>query len=158
VSRSDWIYVGYLVTIVSFIIALQFLSHPARARYGTWVGAFGMIVALVATFFTPGLTNFASIAIVMAISAPIGAYAARAVKMTAMPEMVALFNGVGGGAAALSRPASVAGRPVLLDGAHPVSSGVGAAEWCAPAGTGRGGPGVRRRHGRTRRAAGPEET
>ena len=100
-SRSDWIYVGYLVTIVSFIIALQFLSHPARARYGTWVGAFGMIVALVATFFTPGLTNFVSIAIVMAISAPIGAYAARAVKMTAMPEMVALFNGVGGGAAAL---------------------------------------------------------
>ncbi len=100
-SRSDWIYLGYLVTIVSFIIALQFLSHPARARYGNWAGAFGMAVALVATFFTANLTNFASILIVMAIAAPIGAYAARAVKMTAMPEMVALFNGVGGGAAAL---------------------------------------------------------
>jgi H+-translocating NAD(P) transhydrogenase subunit beta len=100
-SRSDWIYLAYLVTIVSFIVALQFLSHPARSRYGNWIGAFGMTVALVATFFTPHLTNYASIVIVMAVSAPVGAYAARAVKMTAMPEMVALFNGVGGGAAAL---------------------------------------------------------
>jgi NAD(P) transhydrogenase subunit beta len=100
-SRTDWIYLAYLVTIVCFIVALQFLSHPARARYGTWVGAVGMAFAIVATFFTPGLKNYASILIVMAVSAPVGAYAARAVKMTAMPEMVALFNGVGGGAAAL---------------------------------------------------------
>jgi NAD(P) transhydrogenase subunit beta len=100
-SRTDWIYLAYLVTIVCFIVALQFLSHPARARYGNWIGAVGMAVAIVATFFTPGLTNYASILLVMAISAPVGAYAARAVKMTAMPEMVALFNGVGGGAAAL---------------------------------------------------------
>jgi H+-translocating NAD(P) transhydrogenase subunit beta len=101
VSRQDWIYLAYLVTIASFIVALQFLSHPARARYGNFVGAFGMAVALVATFFTAHLTNYASILIVMGVCAPIGAYAARAVKMTAMPEMVALFNGVGGGAAAL---------------------------------------------------------
>jgi proton-translocating NAD(P)+ transhydrogenase subunit beta len=100
-SRTDWIYLAYLVTMVCFIVALQFLSHPARSRYGNWIGAVGMAFAIVATFFTPGLTNYASILIVMAISAPVGAYAARAVKMTAMPEMVALFNGVGGGAAAL---------------------------------------------------------
>ena len=100
-SRTDWIESAYLVTIVCFILALRFLSHPARARHGTWIGAFGMAVAIVATFFRPGLTNIPSILIVMAVSAPIGAYAARAVKMTAMPEMVALFNGVGGGAAAL---------------------------------------------------------
>jgi NAD(P) transhydrogenase subunit beta len=100
-SRTDWIYLAYLVTIVCFIVALQFLSHPARARHGNWIGAVGMAVAIVATFFTPGLTNYASILVVMAIAAPVGAYAARAVKMTAMPEMVALFNGVGGGAAAL---------------------------------------------------------
>ncbi len=100
-SRSDWIYAGYLVAIVSFIVALQFLSHPARARYGNRVGAFGMAVAIVATFFTVGLTNYWSILIVMAAAAPVGAYAALAVRMTAMPEMVALFNGVGGGAAAL---------------------------------------------------------
>jgi NAD(P) transhydrogenase subunit beta len=100
-SRTDWIYLAYLVTIVCFILALQFLSHPARARYGTWVGAVGMAFAIVATFFTPGLTNYGSILVVMAVSAPVGAYAARAVRMTAIPEMVALFNGVGGGAAAL---------------------------------------------------------
>jgi NAD(P) transhydrogenase subunit beta len=101
VSRTDWINSAYLVAIVSFILALRFLSHPARARYGTWIGGFGMTVAIVATFFAPGLKNIPSILIVMAVSAPVGAYAARAVKMTAMPEMVALFNGVGGGAAAL---------------------------------------------------------
>ena len=100
-SRSDWISLAYLVTIICFIVALQFLSHPAKARYGNWIGAVGMTFAIGATFFTAGLTNYASILIVMAIAAPIGAYAARAVKMTAMPEMVALFNGVGGGAAAL---------------------------------------------------------
>jgi NAD(P) transhydrogenase subunit beta len=101
VTRTDWIYLAYLVTIVCFIVALQFLSHPARARHGNMIGAVGMTFAIVATFFTPGMTNYASILIVMAIAAPVGAYAARAVKMTAMPEMVALFNGVGGGAAAL---------------------------------------------------------
>jgi proton-translocating NAD(P)+ transhydrogenase subunit beta len=100
-SRTDWIYLAYLVTIVCFIVALQFLSHPARARNGNLIGAFGMTVAIIATFFTPHLTNYGSILAVMAVAGPIGAYAARAVKMTAMPEMVALFNGVGGGAAAL---------------------------------------------------------
>jgi NAD(P) transhydrogenase subunit beta len=99
--RGDWISLAYIVAIISFIVALRFLSNPAHARKGTWVGAFGMAVAILATFFQPGLKNIASILIVMAISAPIGAYAARAVKMTAMPQMVALFNGVGGGAAAL---------------------------------------------------------
>jgi proton-translocating NAD(P)+ transhydrogenase subunit beta len=101
ISRTDWIQLAYIVTIVSFILALHFLSNPANARMGNTIGAFGMTVAIVATFFRPGLKNIASILIVMAIAGPIGAYAARAVKMTAMPQMVALFNGVGGGAAAL---------------------------------------------------------
>jgi proton-translocating NAD(P)+ transhydrogenase subunit beta len=101
ISRTDWISLAYIVTIVCFILALRFLSDPAHARKGNWIGAFGMAVAIVATFFQPGLKNIASILIVMAVSAPVGAYAARAVKMTAMPQMVALFNGVGGGAAAL---------------------------------------------------------
>ncbi len=100
-SRGDWISLAYIVAIVSFIVALRFLSNPAHARKGNWIGAFGMGVAILATFFQPGLKNIASILIVMALAAPIGAYAARAVKMTAMPQMVALFNGVGGGAAAL---------------------------------------------------------
>jgi NAD(P) transhydrogenase subunit beta len=103
ISRMDWISLAYIVAIASFIVALRFLSNPARARHGNWIGAFGMTIAIVATFFLPGLdsSEFVWILIVMALTAPIGAYAARAVKMTAMPQMVALFNGVGGGAAAL---------------------------------------------------------
>ena len=100
-SRGDAIALAYLATIVCFILALRFLSSPARARQGNWLGAAGMAIAIVATFAREGLHNRGWILLVMAISAPVGAYAARAVKMTAMPQMVALFNGVGGGAAAL---------------------------------------------------------
>jgi NAD(P) transhydrogenase subunit beta len=100
-SRNDGINLLYLVTIVTFVLALRFLSSPSTARRGNWVGAVGMAIAIVATFLQRGLHNYASILIVMAVAAPLGAYAARAVKMTAMPQMVALFNGVGGGAAAL---------------------------------------------------------
>jgi H+-translocating NAD(P) transhydrogenase subunit beta len=101
VSRNDAIALAYVVTIVTFVLALRFLSSPTTARVGNWVGAAGMLVALAATLAQRGLHHYLSIAIVMALTAPIGAYAARAVKMTAMPQMVALFNGVGGGAAAL---------------------------------------------------------
>jgi proton-translocating NAD(P)+ transhydrogenase subunit beta len=101
VSRTDAIELAYLVTIVTFVLALRFLSSPAHARLGNWLGAIGMTIAIAATFARPGLHNYVSIVIVIAAFAPIGAYAARAVKMTAMPQMVALFNGVGGGAAAL---------------------------------------------------------
>ncbi|HEX9417356.1 MAG TPA: NAD(P)(+) transhydrogenase (Re/Si-specific) subunit beta [Gaiellaceae bacterium] len=100
-SRNDAINLAYLVTIVTFILALRFLSSPAHARLGTWFGAGGMAIAIGATFARAGLHNYVSILVVMAIFTPVGWYAARAVKMTAMPQMVALFNGVGGGAAAL---------------------------------------------------------
>jgi NAD(P) transhydrogenase subunit beta len=100
-SRADAIGLAYLVTIIAFILALRFLSSPRTAPLGNRIGAAGMLIAIGATFAQAGLHNYASILIVMAIFAPIGAYAARAVKMTAMPQMVALFNGVGGGAAAL---------------------------------------------------------
>src|SRR5439155_8073125 len=100
-SRSDGINLAYLVTIVTFILALRFLSSPTTARRGNWLGAAGMTIALAATLAQAHLHNYVSILIVIAVFAPIGAWAARAVKMTAMPQMVALFNGVGGGAAAL---------------------------------------------------------
>src|ERR1041385_6855351 len=100
-SRSDAISLAYLATIIAFTLALRFLSSPTTAPLGNRIGAVGMAIAIAATFAQAGLHNYWSILIVMAVSAPIGAYAARAVKMTAMPQMVALFNGVGGGAAAL---------------------------------------------------------
>jgi len=100
-TRADAIALAYLVTIVTFILALRFLSSPTTARLGNRIGAVGMVIAIAATFAQAGLHNYASILIVMAVFAPIGALAALRVKMTAMPQMVALFNGVGGGAAAL---------------------------------------------------------
>jgi H+-translocating NAD(P) transhydrogenase subunit beta len=100
-SRNDAIALAYLATIVAFILALRFLSSPTTAPLGNRIGALGMAIAIGATFAQSGVHNDLSILIVMAAAAPIGAVAARAVKMTAMPQMVALFNGVGGGAAAL---------------------------------------------------------
>ena len=91
----------YLVTIVTFILALRFLSSPRRARLGNWLGAAGMALAIVVTLAREGLEGYGLTAIAMAIGAVVGAVGARRVKMTAMPQMVALFNGVGGGAAAL---------------------------------------------------------
>ena len=91
----------YLITIATFILALRFLSSPAHARRGNQIGAAGMIVAIGVTFARSGLTSYWEIALGMLIGGGFGAVAARKVKMTAMPQMVALFNGVGGGAAAL---------------------------------------------------------
>jgi NAD(P) transhydrogenase subunit beta len=91
----------YLIPIVCFILALRFLSNPAHARRGNQIGAAGMIVAVVVTWIKVGSTSWWAIALAMLIGGGFGAVAARRVKMTAMPQMVALFNGVGGGAAAL---------------------------------------------------------
>ena len=91
----------YLVTIVSFILALRFLSSPRRARLGNQIGAAGMVLAVVVTLAQPGIDRWLLLAAGMAIGAIVGVAGARTVRMTAMPQMVALFNGVGGGAVAL---------------------------------------------------------
>jgi H+-translocating NAD(P) transhydrogenase subunit beta len=91
----------YLITIVAFVLALRFLSSPAHARRGNQIGAAGMLLAIVVTWIKIGSTSWWAIAFAMLIGGGFGAVAARKVRMTAMPQMVALFNGVGGGAAAL---------------------------------------------------------
>jgi H+-translocating NAD(P) transhydrogenase subunit beta len=91
----------YLVTIVTFILALRFLSSPAHARRGNQIGAAGMLLAIVVTWIKVGTESWWAIALGMLVGGGFGAAAARKVRMTAMPQMVALFNGVGGGAAAL---------------------------------------------------------
>ena len=92
---------AYLATIVAFILALKFLSHPATARRGNWIGAAGMLIAIAVTFAQASVVSYWEIVVGMVVGGSFGAVAARRVKMTAMPQMVALFNGVGGGAAAL---------------------------------------------------------
>jgi NAD(P) transhydrogenase subunit beta len=96
---TGWI---YLVTIVCFVLALKGLSSPRTARPANALGAAGMLVAVVATFFVaPRLHHIALMLVAMAIGVVLGVPAARQVPMTAIPQMVAVFNGVGGGAAAV---------------------------------------------------------
>ncbi|MDX6274232.1 MAG: H+-translocating transhydrogenase subunit beta [Frankiales bacterium] len=91
----------YLLASVCFILALKGLSSPKGARNGNLLGAFGALVAVVATFLVDGLHNRGIMAAAIAVGVLVGVPAARVVKMTQMPQMVALFNGVGGGAAAI---------------------------------------------------------
>jgi len=92
---------AYLVCAITFIIGLKRLSSPRTAVRGNQVAAFGMVLAIGVTLWDADARNLAWIIAGIVIGGVIGAYSARAVKMTAMPQMVALFNGVGGGAAAL---------------------------------------------------------
>jgi len=105
VSRGTLIDLLYLVSATTFILALKGLGSPKRARLGNGVAAVGMLIAVVATFFKHvdghPLHNVGLILIAMVIGVVVAVPAARFVRMTAMPQLVAIFNGVGGGAAAL---------------------------------------------------------
>jgi len=98
---EDFITSCYIAAAILFIVGLRRLSHPTTARSGNWVAAVGMLIAIVATLLKDEITDYALIAAAVALGTIIGVPAARSVKMTAMPQMVALFNGVGGGAVAL---------------------------------------------------------
>ncbi|TLM83954.1 NAD(P)(+) transhydrogenase (Re/Si-specific) subunit beta [Pseudarthrobacter sp. NamE2] len=96
-----WTALLYLAAAVFFILALRGLSSPRTARRGNLVGALGALVAVVTVFLSARLENIPWILGAIAVGSAIAAPVARRVKMTQMPQLVALFNGVGGGAAAL---------------------------------------------------------
>jgi NAD(P) transhydrogenase subunit beta len=100
-SRADAIGAAYLVCASLFIIGLKRLSSPAPARSGNQIAAVGMAIATAATLFDERVVTFPWIILGALIGGIGGAIGAQRVKMTAMPQMVALFNGFGGGAAAL---------------------------------------------------------
>jgi H+-translocating NAD(P) transhydrogenase subunit beta len=100
-SRTDAIGAAYLVCAILFIIGLRRLSSPATARSGNQLAAIGMAIAIAATLFDERVLSFGWIVVGALVGGVAGAVGARKVKMTAMPQMVALFNGFGGGAAAL---------------------------------------------------------
>jgi NAD(P) transhydrogenase subunit beta len=91
----------YIVSFGLFIYGLMGLTGPRTAVRGNLIAAVGMGIAVLATLLIPGISNWLLIILGVAIGTAIGIPAARNVKMTAMPQMVALFNGVGGGAVAL---------------------------------------------------------
>jgi NAD(P) transhydrogenase subunit beta len=91
----------YIVAFSLFIYGLSGLTGPRTAVRGNRIAAVGMAIAFVVTLLYPGFGNWWLVALGIAIGTAIGIPAARRVRMTAMPQMVALFNGVGGGAVAL---------------------------------------------------------
>ncbi|KQX61697.1 NAD(P)(+) transhydrogenase (Re/Si-specific) subunit beta [Angustibacter sp. Root456] len=96
-----WTALGYLVAAVCFILALKGLSSPASARRGNLIGAGGATLAVVVAFLSEDLHHEVAIIAAIVVGSVVGVPAARRVAMTQMPQLVALFNGVGGAAAAL---------------------------------------------------------
>ncbi|MCH8222928.1 MAG: NAD(P)(+) transhydrogenase (Re/Si-specific) subunit beta [Chloroflexi bacterium] len=91
----------YIVAAILFILGLKYLGSPRTARKGNRLSALGMLIAIVATLVSRDIIEYEWIAIGIAIGAVIGIVIARTVKMTAMPQMVAVLNGFGGAASAL---------------------------------------------------------
>ena len=97
-------FIAYLAAAALFIYGIRRLRTPETARSGNTLAATGMVIALVATVFVADIDNVLSvgrISVGVLVGSVVGAVAAQRVQMTAMPQMVAAFNGVGGGAAAL---------------------------------------------------------
>ena len=100
-SRIDLQNLLYLVAIALFVVGLMRMSHPETARRGNWLAALGMAAAVAGTFASGLVKDLPLVVLGVSIGTALGVLAARGVKMTAVPQMVALFNGVGGGAVAL---------------------------------------------------------
>jgi H+-translocating NAD(P) transhydrogenase subunit beta len=91
---------SYLVAATLFLLGLQRMASPATARSGIHWAGWGMVIATVATFFLPGLHNLALMLLAIAIGTAVAWISGKRVAITDMPQMVALYNGLGGGSAA----------------------------------------------------------
>ena len=100
-QKLDFINCLYIVSFSLFIYGLMGLTGPRTAVRGNRIAAVGMAIAVFATFLFPGMGNWGLIVVGLVIGTAVGIPSARQVKMTQIPQMVALFNGVGGGAVAL---------------------------------------------------------
>ena len=105
--------IGYLASAALFILGIKKLSSPRPAPQGTRLGAYGMLLAVMVTMakmYTEEIVGLELIVAGLAIGITVGALMATRVEMTGMPELVALFNGFGGGASALVGLSEVLGR------------------------------------------------
>ena len=103
---DDWTTLGYLAAAVLFILGLKRLSRPRTAVRGNQFGAAGMLIAVVVTLADNAILGFEWIVGGLVLGTAVGTLLAVRVQMTAMPELVALFNGFGGGASVLVATAS----------------------------------------------------
>ncbi|MDW8057819.1 MAG: NAD(P)(+) transhydrogenase (Re/Si-specific) subunit beta [Bacteroidia bacterium] len=118
-GMETFIQVAYLLASVSFIVAIKMLSSPRTARLGNLIGAAGMLLGMIATLFYKEIVRYEWIGVGLAVGGALGAWTALSVKMTAMPQMVAILNGFGGAASALVAAAE-AERALLSS--HPSSA------------------------------------
>src|SRR5215469_10032211 len=109
----------YIVSFSLFIIGIKQGTHPTTAKRGNLIAAAGMAVAVVTTLLLDGIGNWGLIVIGLGIGSAIGAIASVRVQMTQMPQMVALYNGVGGGAVALIAWSEIR-HGISLGGAMPL--------------------------------------
>ena len=114
---------GYLVAAVLFIIGLKRLGSPATARDGNRISGAGMLLAIVITLLDRQILSFGTIAAGMIVGTGVGLWMARSVKMTAMPQMVALLNGFGGAASLLVSGAEFL-RAELMNEVVPVDTAI----------------------------------
>ena len=105
-STPDVISIGYLVAAVLFILGLKALGRPRTAPRGNLLGATGMLLAILVTLLDQSIISYGVLVAGLALGGLIGAVLALRVQMTSMPELVALFNGFGGGASVLVASAS----------------------------------------------------
>jgi NAD(P) transhydrogenase subunit beta len=116
---------AYLATGICFILGLRYMNTPKTARLGNNISILGMVIALVATGFNLDWSAAWWVALIgLGAGAAVGIYAARAVKMTAMPQMVAIFNGAGGGAAAMVASAEFLKQLGPDGNAIPIDAGI----------------------------------
>ncbi|MBJ7330608.1 MAG: NAD(P)(+) transhydrogenase (Re/Si-specific) subunit beta [Solirubrobacteraceae bacterium] len=101
IQDDNFINAAYIVAFTLFIVGLSQVTSPQTAVRGNRIAAWGMLLAVVATFLYQDAGNWWLIAIGIVVGTAVGVPSARNVKMTAMPQLVAIFNGVGGGAIAL---------------------------------------------------------
>ena len=92
----DTVQIVYIIAITLFIYGLKKLSSPATARNGNLLAALGMFLGVIVTLLDRQIVSFEYIIVGIIVGSLIGVVSARKVKMTAMPEMVAIFNGFGG--------------------------------------------------------------
>ncbi|MGA8274899.1 MAG: NAD(P)(+) transhydrogenase (Re/Si-specific) subunit beta [Thermoplasmata archaeon] len=109
----------YVLAILVFVLGLRSMSSPTTARRGIVLAGVAMLVAVAVTVLLPGISNFGLIALGVIIGGLAGWYWARVVQMTAMPQMVAIFNGMGGGAAG-----AIAAVELLVALGNPVTAGL----------------------------------
>jgi NAD(P) transhydrogenase subunit beta len=116
VDQTTLINLAYLLAAVLFIFGLKGLTHPRTAVRGNLLGATGMLVAIVATLLHQDVLRYELIVVGLVVGAAVGAVLALKIQMTAMPQMVALLNGFGGGASVL-----VAGAELMRGAPEPLS-------------------------------------